>query len=158
MKQLFLFILFLGIFSNILNAQNFDINSKDLSAGDVFVSNPKIMFNLDRETIIPKCYSQLDSIAKFLLKHDSLIIEIGVHMDSRGSDKYSRRLYQNSAESVKEYLVNKGVGQDRLVAIGYSESQLIISEEEIDKMETAREKEEAHAINRRVEFKIIEIQ
>ena len=136
---------------------DFDLNSNEFKVGDVYIPKPKIMFDFDRETIIPKCYPQLDSIAKFLLKHDSLIIEIGVHMDSRGSDKYSRRLDQNRAESVKEYLVNKGIRQDRMVAIGYGESQFIISEEEIDKMESAREKEEAHAINRRVEFKILNI-
>ena len=56
-----------------------------------------------------------------------------------------------------EYLINKGIDSKRLLAQGYGEIKLIISDKEIEKLNTAQEKEEAHAINRRTEFKIIEI-
>ena len=150
-------ILFLIVIGNFSIAQNFNLNNNKFKVGDVYVSNPKILFDLAKWTIIAESHSHLDSIAAFLLSHDSLIIEIGIHTDSRGSDKYSMRLDKKRAESIREYLIKKGIDSERLSAKGYGETKLIISDKKIEKMQTAQEKEEAHAVNRRTEFKIIEI-
>ena len=150
-------ILFLWLIGYHSIAQNFKLASNQFKAGDVYVSNPKILFDLAKWTISGVSQSHIDSIADFLLKHDSLVIEIGIHTDSRGSDEYSMRLDKKRAESIMEYLINKGIDSERLSAKGYGETELIISDKEIEKMKTAQEKEEAHAINRRTEFKIIEI-
>ena len=138
-------------------AQNFNLNSNQYKTGDVYIPNPKIIFDFARWTIKTESYPQLDSIARFLLKNDGLIIEVGTHTDSRGSDKYSTRLDTKRSESIAKFLISKGINRVRLVAQGYGETQLIISDEEIDEMKTDFEREEAHAVNRRTEFKIIEI-
>lgn len=150
-------ILFLSLIWNYTNAQKFNLVSSEFKVEEVYISNPKILFDLAKWTIRTESYSHLDSIAEFLVRHDSLIIEIGIHTDSRGSDNYSMRLDKRRAESIMEYLIKKGVDSERLSAKGYGETELIISDEEIEKMKTAQEKEEAHAVNRRTEFKIIEI-
>jgi outer membrane protein OmpA-like peptidoglycan-associated protein len=133
------------------------LNSTQLKVGEVFTPNPKIAFDLAHWTIRPESFPVLDSIATFILINDSLILEIGVHTDSRVSEKSSMRLDQKRAESVVEYLTDKGISSNRLVAKGYGESQLIIPVKEINKMTTPQEQEEAHAQNRRTELKIIEI-
>ena len=156
MKRISITLLLLLI-GNLSIAQNFNLTSNQFKVGDVYVSNPKILFDFSKWTIRAESHAHLDSIANFLLKHDSLVIEIGVHTDSRGSDKYSIRLDKKRAESIMEYLINKGVDSERISARGYGKTELIKSDEEIEKMETAQEKEEAHAVNRRTEFKIIEI-
>lgn len=149
-------ILLLFLIENLSIAQNFNLASNQFKVGDVYVSNPKILFDFAIWTISAESYSHLDSIADFLLKHDSLIVEIGIHTDSRASDNYSMRLDKKRAESIMEYLMNQGIDSERLSAKGYGETELIISDEEIEKMKTAQDKEEAHAVNRRAEFKIIE--
>lgn len=156
MKRILIFMI-LMLIGNISTAQNFNLDSNNLKVGDVYVADPFIMFELGRLTIKTQSFSHLDSIADFLIRNDRLIIEIGIHTDSRGSDIRSERLDQKRAESIREYLVAEGVDSVRLLAQGYGESKLIISDNQILKMQSAQEKENAHSINRRTEFKIIEI-
>lgn len=156
MKQFILVILFLGI-TNLYFAQHFNLASTEFEVGETYVANPKILYDLAKWTIRPECYDHLDSIADFLIEHDQLVIEIGTHSDSRGSDQCSMQLHLKRSQSIRDYLITKGVRAERLIAKGYGETQLIISDKEINQMKTAKEIEEAHAVNRRTEFKIIEI-
>ena len=82
-------------------------------------------------------------------------VELSAHTDSRGSDAYNDKLSQARAQSCVDYLVGKGVDKSRLVAKGYGEKQLIVSDAEIDKLTSEVVKEEEHQKNRRTEFKII---
>lgn len=156
MKRFILPILFLGI-TNLYFAQHFNLESTEFEVGETYVANPKILYDLAKWTIRPECYDHLDSIAVFLTEHDDLVVEIGTHSDSRGSDHYSVQLHLKRSQSIRDYLIVKGISPERLIAKGYGETQLIISDKEIDQMKTAKEIEEAHAVNRRTAFKIIEI-
>ena len=68
--------------------------------------------------------------------------------NARTSDAYNLDLSQRRAQSAVDYIVSKGIAADRLVAKGYGESQLIIKDAQT---------EEEHQVNRRTEFKVIEI-
>ena len=68
---------------------------------------------------------------------------------------YNNKLSQARAQSCVDYLIDKGVDKSRLVAKGYGEKQLIVSDAEIEKLTSEVEKEEGHQKNRRTEFKII---
>lgn len=150
-------ILLLVLLGNYSVAQSFDLSSDDFEVGEIYTAQPQILFSLAKWDIQPESYPLLDSIALFLMQHDELIVEIGTHTDSRGSDQCCMRLDTKRAESIYDYLVAKGVDASRLEPKGYGETQLLITDEEIDKMTTAMEKEEAHATNRRTEFKILAI-
>ncbi|PLW94702.1 MAG: hypothetical protein C0592_02085 [Marinilabiliales bacterium] len=141
----FLIILFSIQFSK---AQTFDLNSDTIKVGDIFNPDPPIYFDFDKETIRPESYAFLDSVAVFLSLHDSLIIEVGTHMDSRWSDEYSNRLDLDRSKSVVEYLINKGIIVDRLFAKGYGRERPIYTESEEEAMRRR---------NRRTEFKVLEI-
>ena len=52
--------------------------------------------------------------------------------------------------------MGKGIDVSRLVAKGYGEKQLVVSDAEIEKLASEEEKEAAHQQNRRSEFKILE--
>jgi outer membrane protein OmpA-like peptidoglycan-associated protein len=138
-------------------AQTFNIESKRFNVGDVYQPTPIIMFELGRSEILENSFIQLDSIAALLILHDSLSIEIGNHTDGRTSPRSSSVLSQRRAESIVNYFINKGISPDRLMPIGYQGGRLIISNEEIAKMETEEQKEKAHALNRRTEFVISKI-
>jgi peptidoglycan-associated lipoprotein len=103
---------------------------------------------------------QLDSVIQFLNRNKQITIEIGVHMDSRGSDPSNLKLTQWRSEQVRNYLVKQGVPESRLTAKGYGETQLIISEEEINKYKKTDklQYEKLHQGNRRTELKIIRLE
>jgi hypothetical protein len=122
--------------------------------GDKLPIRP-IHFELAKSNILTDSHPFLDSIADFLVKNKNLSIEVGVHTDTRWTDKYSTCLSCNRAKAIANYLISKGIQPDRLIPKGYNDKEPLISEEEINKLKTIEEKEKAHQINRRTEFKII---
>lgn len=107
----------------------------------------KVFFEFDSAKLVESSKPLLIEVADTLLAHPEIArIEIGGHTDSRGTDEYNRDLSQRRVETVRDYLIERGVEPERLVAKGYGESQLL------DPADT----EAAHALNRRVEFNILE--
>jgi len=90
-----------------------------------------------------------------LVKNPSLKVELSAHTDSRGGDAYNNKLSEERAQSCVDYLTQKGISKDRLIAKGYGKQQLLISDSEISKIKNEEDKEEAHQQNRRTEFKIL---
>jgi peptidoglycan-associated lipoprotein len=83
-------------------------------------------------------------------------IELSSHTDSRQTAAYNDDLSKRRAQSAVKYIVSKGVEADRLIARGYGESQLLISDDEIQALPTEEDREQAHQKNRRTEFKVTE--
>ena len=115
--------------------------------GKTFVLE-NIYYDLDKADIRTDAALELDKLVQVLLDNPKLKIELGSHTDVRGSDMYNLRLSQRRAESAIEYIISRGIDRSRLVAQGYGERELII-----DNAKT----EEEHQINRRTEFKVLEI-
>ena len=86
----------------------------------------------------------LDTAVAALSGQKSLEVELGGHTDSQGKDAANLALSQRRAESVRQYLVGKGIDAGRMTAVGYGETQPIA-----DNNTPA-----GRAENRRVEFKI----
>lgn len=107
-----------------------------------------IYYDLDKAEIRPDAAVELDKLVKILADNPSIRIELSSHTDSRSSDAYNQDLSQRRAQSAVDYIVSKGIAAERLVARGYGESQLIIKDAQT---------EEEHQVNRRTEFKVIEI-
>lgn len=114
-----------------------------------------IFFDLDRSTIKPISKLELDRLADLLRKNPKLRIEISGHTDTQGSASYNMKLSENRAKAVVDYLVKQGFDKSRFEYKGYGEERPIISDEEISKLPTRKEKKDAHAVNRRTEFKIL---
>ncbi len=104
----------------------------------------KIHFNYNKATINKDSYKLMNQIIKIAKECPTAKIIIGGHTDSIGSYEYNKVLSQKRANSVKDYMVKKGVKSDRLQAIGYGERKPITSN-----MEKA-----GRAKNRRIEFTI----
>lgn len=124
--------------------------------GDKLVASP-IYFELNKAIIKRESYSYLDSLAVFLIENKNLVIEVGNHTDSRTSNKYSTCLSCKRAKVIVSYLISKGVPTERLTAIGYLDTKPIITDAEIEKLQSKEEIEKAHQINRRTEFKIVRV-
>ncbi|SNS58634.1 Outer membrane protein OmpA [Belliella buryatensis] len=107
-----------------------------------------IYYDLDKADIRPDAAIELDKLVQILKDNPSIRIELSSHTDARATDAYNDALSQRRAESAVQYIVSKGIDADRLVARGYGKRQLIIQNAQT---------EEEHQVNRRTEFKVIEI-
>jgi outer membrane protein OmpA-like peptidoglycan-associated protein/tetratricopeptide (TPR) repeat protein len=108
-----------------------------------------IYYDYDKWNIRPDAAIELDKIVVLLTDNPTIIIELGSHTDSRGSDKYNESLSQKRAESAVQYIVDSGIAFDRITAKGYGEYKLV------NKCSNGVKcSEEEHQMNRRTEFKV----
>lgn len=107
------------------------------------IRNIEFVFTSDKLTKSGKI--TIDEVYEILAKYENMKIEIAGHTDSIGTQKNNKYLSQNRADSVKHYLVLKGIKSDRLNAVGYGESKPLV------KNNSSKNRQ----INRRVEFKIL---
>ncbi len=105
-----------------------------------------IFFDYNAFTIRPESEAELARLQQLIVENPQIKLEISGHTDNVGGDKYNQELSENRARAVVEYLVNKGIGKDRLIYTGYGKSQPIAS----------NDTPEGRQENRRTEFKIIE--
>jgi len=115
-----------------------------------------IYYDLDRDEIREDAARELDKLVTILADNPEIKIELSSHTDSRQTAAYNDDLSKRRAQSAVSYIVSEGIEQERLIARGYGESDLLMTDEEINKLPTEEEREAAHQRNRRTEFKVIE--
>ena len=111
-----------------------------------------IYYDLDKWDIRPDAAVELDKLVQTLKDNPGIKIELSSHTDSRQTHSYNQLLSQLRAESVVTYIVSKGIAQDRLVARGYGENQLLNRCNDRNNCS-----EEEHQLNRRTEFKLLQV-
>lgn len=132
------------------------VDLKKLEVGQSIILK-NIFFDLDKYSLRPESKNELERLTKLMNDNPTMRIEISGHTDIRGNDSYNQKLSENRAKAVVDYLVDKGIDKGRMEYAGYGEEQNVISEAEINKLKTSKEKEEAHQQNRRTEFKILSL-
>lgn len=132
-----------------------NIDLKKVSVGSVIVLR-NIFFDLDKYTLRDESQNELDRLTKLLNDNPKLKIEISGHTDTRGSASYNKKLSENRAKTVVDYLVDKGIKANRLEYKGYGLEQPIRTDAEIKQLRSKRAIEDAHQENRRTEFKVLE--
>src|SRR5580692_4315315 len=91
--------------------------------GSLKVNIPSsISFDTNSYLIKPSFAPVLDQVAQTLSEHPELNAEVDGHTDSTGSAETNQALSQNRAQSVVNYLVGRGVAQNRLSAFGRGSS------------------------------------
>jgi outer membrane protein OmpA-like peptidoglycan-associated protein len=78
-----------------------------------------VYFQAGKAVIPPATYSALDSVVTSLKEWPEVNIEIQGHTDITGSVETNRRLSQQRAEAVRQYLIDRGIDGSRLTAVGY---------------------------------------
>lgn len=111
----------------------------------------KIYYDLNDDKILKAAEEDLNDLFALLSKYPEMKIELSAHTDAQGSDEYNMKLSQRRAESAKKYLVNKGIPESKIVAVGYGETQIL--NQCINDVKCS---DDDHQYNRRTEFKIIE--
>jgi len=107
-----------------------------------------INFETNSAELTSFSFVELDRVVELITKNPNLKIEISAHTDNVGSDAYNLKLSERRAQSVVQYLTDKNVNPENLIAKGYGESTPLFPND------TDENKEK----NRRVELSILEIQ
>jgi outer membrane protein OmpA-like peptidoglycan-associated protein len=105
-----------------------------------------IFFDFAKATLTAESSHELDRILPYFKKFPNLKIEISGHTDAVGSDAANQQLSEDRANSVREYLIRKGVRIDKIEAVGYGEAVPVAT----------NDTDEGRQLNRRVEFKVLE--
>ena len=131
-----------------------------------------IFYDFDRATLRPESKTSLDELVKLLNENPNITIELSAHCDYKGSAAYNKQLSQRRAESVVNYLIEKGIARERLTPVGYGKEKPktikkkvaeryeflkaddVLSEEFIRQLKP-EEQEICNQLNRRTEFRVL---
>lgn len=105
----------------------------------------RVEFETNSAEIDKRSHEILDAVAEVLTEHPEIeLVDIEGHTDDRGYPPSNRKLSQKRAESVKKYLMKKGIWGERMLTSGRGPDVPIAS----------NATEEGRATNRRVQFHI----
>ena len=131
-----------------------------------------IFYDFNKATLRPESQTALDELVKLLNENPNVTIELSSHCDYKGSSAYNKLLAQRRAESVVNYLVDKGIARDRLSPVGYGKEKPktirkkltekltwlkegdVLTEEFIKKLDPKKQ-EICNQLNRRTEFIVL---
>lgn len=120
---------------------------EELIVEEKIILNP-IYFDFDMFNITNQAAFELDKLVAIMKKYPEMVISAESHTDSRGPSSYNKLLSDKRAKSTAQYVVSKGISEERISGIGKGEE-----DPEID-CESGCSKDD-HAKNRRSEFIII---
>lgn len=121
-----------------------DIGMKKVEVGSKVVLN-NIFFEFAKATLTAESYAELGILYKLLTDNPSLKVEISGHTDNKGSADYNQKLSESRAKSVVDWLITKGIKENRMTFKGYGMLQPIAT----------NDTDEGRRQNRRTEFKIV---
>ncbi len=105
-----------------------------------------IFFDFAKFSLRDESSYELDRILPYFKKFPNMKIELSGHTDAVGSDEANQKLSNDRANSVRDYLIRKGIDPEKIVAVGYGESVPVAT----------NDTDEGRQLNRRVEFKVLE--
>jgi outer membrane protein OmpA-like peptidoglycan-associated protein/tetratricopeptide (TPR) repeat protein len=105
-----------------------------------------LYYDFDKADLRKESHTELNNLLRLLQDSPNMKIEIGSHTDDLGSKEYNYSLSQRRAQSVVNWLIEKGVSSSRLVPKGYGEDEPLVSNDD---------EKEGRELNRRTEIKIL---
>ncbi|MES2807654.1 MAG: OmpA family protein [Bacteroidota bacterium] len=104
-----------------------------------------VFFDTNKYNLQPDSHAELQKLLEFLVKNPSVFIEISGHTDDVGNDELNKKLSENRAKSVYNFLLTGKIPPTRMMFVGYGKTQPIVP----------NNTDEDRARNRRTEFKIM---
>lgn len=139
---------------------------------------PEIRFDLAKWDLKPQYQDSLNDLIATMQANPTIVIELAAHTDFRDDAVKNDTLSFKRARSCVEYLITKGIEAGRMTPVGYGENRprklkdgykftagpykgvsfpagTVLTEPYINSLRVNKEKEAAHSLNRRVEFRIL---
>lgn len=118
---------------------NKDYNVLDMPAAEgliqfdykLTISPPKVytlnnvFFDTGKSTLKPESAKELNELAEYMGLKKTMVVEIAGHTDNVGNKDANQNLSLERANSVRTYLIKKGIAAERIVAKGYGDTQPI---------------------------------
>ena len=139
----------------LFNSEDININTLEAASleRDIFLNPIKegrqvqlrnIFFELNSAKLSNESRTELLKVFEFLTENIDVKIHISGHTDDQGSVEYNLDLSNKRARAVYDFMLEKGIKQERITYKGYGESMPVS-----DSMT-----EEGRKLNRRIEFSI----
>ena len=103
-----------------------------------------VLFDFDKSNVKPEAGAILDRLVAFMNENKDKKAALSGHTDNVGNDAYNQKLSERRTNSVKDFVVKKGVDASRISGQGFGESKPIAD----------NKTKEGRAKNRRVEIKV----
>ncbi len=103
-----------------------------------------ISFRVGSAELVPSSLATLDRTIEGLKKNAKAKVEIEGHTSSEGGEEFNQKLSEDRANSVRDYMVRKGISKDRVTAVGYGYSR----------PKASNDTEEGRRQNRRIEVRV----
>ena len=124
--------------------QTLNFNLRPITVGET-VRLENVMFRQSTAFLLEESNEALDEVVELMRENPEMEILLTGHTDNQGNLKTNIRLSQERVEAVKNYLISRGIDEDRIEGKGYGPTRPIAS----------NASEETRRLNRRVEFVII---
>lgn len=103
-----------------------------------------IFFNQDSNALSTKAMVKLDRVTEIILNNQKVEVTLNGYTDSYGSPSYNKIVSENRANTVRLYLIGKGVDPSRIAIVGYGAQKFLAS----------NKTREGRQFNRRVEIEL----
>lgn len=110
-----------------------------------------ILYDLNKTDIRPEAKKVLDYVVQVMKENPSMIIELGSHTDSQGSDDDNLKLSEGRAIVAVSYLISQGIESERVSGKGYGETQILNRCKNGIKCP-----DKEHQVNRRTEIRVVQ--
>ena len=123
-----------------------DILLTPLTVGDK-ITLKNIYFEVSKSDLLAASFAELDKLNTMMQDNPQMAIRLEGHTDIIGDKEANLELSQDRVRACQQYLVKKGIGWDRIEAVGYGDTRPIVKKGTDDERK----------VNRRVEFVILKL-
>ncbi|MCB0396677.1 MAG: DUF2914 domain-containing protein, partial [Flavobacteriales bacterium] len=116
--------------------------SSSMTTGSMLMA--RVMFDFDGRTLRQESRQNLDKVAEAIKNMEGVTVNIAGFTCSRGNEEYNERLSMARSESVKNYLISKGISANKIITAAKGE----------DNPFKSNDSEESMSYNRRAEIKV----
>lgn len=130
-------------------ANGYDLDLAMIAVTKEEIDIPNIYYDYNKADLRPESKEELNKLVNILKENPKIKIMINSHTDSRGTHAYNQDLSERRAQSVVDYLIEKGISKDALKSKGWAATS--------PKIKNAKTEEE-HQANRRTTFNILNVE
>lgn len=112
--------------ARLLQQLNSVLATRDTARG-LIANMSDVLFKSGSFELLPGARERLAKVSGIVLAYQGLRLAVEGHTDSIGGDEYNRRLSEQRAGAVRDYLVQQGISSDAITASGFGKSEPVAS-------------------------------
>lgn len=110
-----------------------------------------VLYDYNKSTLREESKIVLDDLVKIMQDNPKIKVELSAHTDGIGSDTYNNKLSEDRAKSCVDYIISRGISNDKIFAKGYGKTRPIAP----NKLPNGQDNPEGRQMNRRTEFTVL---